>query len=314
MNTTTSEGAGVLSAAADAAATSSRASSPAPPVSPQAHTYHLPDEPLATIQPSRARVSFNFRDLWTYRELLYILAWRDVKVRYKQTALGIVWVVVQPLLMTMIFTVVLGRLARVPSEGAPYPLFVYVGLAPWTFFSGAVSGGANSLVGNAQLITKVYFPRLIIPAASIAARLVDLLISLSLLFCLLLYYRVPPTWHLLMAPALILLMTLLAFAIGSLISALNVKYRDAGLILPVILQLWMFVSPVIYPSALVPERWRGLYALNPLVGIVENFRAAVLGQDFNWPALGVSALAAVASLVGSAYIFRRIESEFADLI
>jgi lipopolysaccharide transport system permease protein len=299
-------------------ATAPTASAPAKPTAqtppPQLSEHGLPDEPLVVIEPRRSWVSFNFRDLWTYRELLYFLAWRDVKIRYKQTALGVVWVVVQPLLMTVIFTVFLGRLARVPSEGAPYPIFVFVGLTPWTFFSSALSGAASSLVGNSQLLTKVYFPRLVIPAASVGARLVDLTVSLALLLALLLCYRVPLTWHLLMAPLVILLTTLLAFAIGSLISALNVKYRDAGLVLPVVIQLWMFTSPVIYPASLVPDQWRVVYSLNPVVGIVDNFRGAFLGRDFNWPALGVTALAALSLLFCSAYIFRRIESEFADLI
>jgi lipopolysaccharide transport system permease protein len=274
----------------------------------------LPDEPLVVIEPSKSWVAINFRDLWAYRELFYFLIWRDLKVRYKQTVLGVIWVVIQPLLTTFIFTIFLGMLVRVPSEGVPYPLLVYTGLLPWTFFSSAISTSANSLVGNAHLITKVYFPRMIIPGAAIGARLLDFAIALAMLAVLMIYYRVPPTGNLLMLPVLIALITLLSWGFGMWTSALNVKYRDIGVMLPVFTQLWMFVSPVAYPVTLVPEGWRWLYFLNPLAGIIEGFRAAILGLAFNWGALGFSTIITFVLLVYSAYAFRRMEKSFADII
>ena len=274
----------------------------------------LPEEPLVVIKPTSSWVAVNLRDLWAYRELLYFLAWRDLKVRYKQTVIGLLWVVLQPLLLTLVFTIFLGRLARVPSDGIPYPLFVYVGLLPWTFFSNAVSNSGTSLVGNAHLITKVYFPRLIVPSAAILARLVDFLIAFVILVALMLFYRISPTLNLLLLPVMALLTAVLALGLGLLIAALNVKYRDVGIVLPVVLQLWMFVSPILYPSTLVPGEWRGLYALNPLVGIVDGFRASIFGQPFNWRALAVTALVSLCLLVYSAYTFRRYEKGFADVI
>lgn len=273
----------------------------------------LPDEPLVVIEPSSGWVPVRFSDLWTYRELLYFLMWRDLKVRYKQAALGLAWVIMQPLFTALIFTVFLGMLARVPSDQIPYPLFVYAGLLPWTFFSNAVLNGSNSIVGNANLITKIYFPRAIIPAAAIGARLVDLGVAFVILIGLMLYYRVGVTWNTLMLLPLLLMVTLFSFGLGLMLSALNVKYRDVGLAVPVIIQLWMFVSPVVYPSSLVPARWQPLYALNPLVGILEGFRAALFGREFNWTALAISAVSTVALLVYAAYIFRRVEKSFADL-
>lgn len=254
------------------------------------------------------------RELWAYRELLYFLTWRDLKVRYKQTAVGVAWIVLQPLVMTLVFTVFLGKLARVPFEGPAYALFLYVGLVPWNFLSSAIGSSGNSLVGNTNLITKVYFPRMLVPASAVTARLVDLAIMLAILAGLLLYYRVPQSLNLLMLPALIVFTTLLILALGMLLSAINVKYRDVGLALPVVLQLWMFVSPVLYPAALVPMRWRQLYALNPLVGLVGGFRTSLLGGTFDWFALTISATMTMAMLILSTYVFRRVERGFADII
>jgi len=275
----------------------------------------LPDEPLVTIQPGKSWAALDLRELWAYRELLYFLMWRDVKVRYKQAALGLAWVVMQPLLTTLILTVFLGMLARVPSDDVPYMLFVFVGLLPWSFFSSAVTNGSNSLVGSAHLITKVYFPRAVIPAAAVGARFVDFAVSAVILAGLMVYYRVQPTAAALLAvPALLALTALLALACGMITSALNVKYRDVGVAMPVVVQLWMYVSPVLYPSKLVPEGWRWVYALNPLVGIIENFRAAVFGGPFDWRALSISAAYTAALLVCASYLFRRVEREFADVI
>lgn len=279
----------------------------------------LPENPIITIRKSSGFAALNLRELWAFRELLYFLAWRDVKVRYKQTLIGVAWVVMQPLLSTLIFTIFLGKLARVPSDGIPYPIFVYAGLLPWTLFSNAVTGSGNSLVGSANLITKVYFPRMIIPGASVGARLLDFAIAFIILIGLMLYYGVALTWELLLLPVLIVLVTLLALAVGTWASAMNVKYRDVVAVLPVLVQFLMFVSPVVYPSSIVYSAgigngWKLLYTLNPLVGIIDNFRAALLGRPFNWPALAVSAAFTLALLVYATYEFRRMERSFADVI
>jgi len=270
--------------------------------------------PWSTIERTNSWKIFDLSELWAYRELLFFLTWRDVRVRYKQAVLGMGWVVLQPLLMTLVFTIFLGVIVRVPSDGVPYPIFAYSGLLLWTFFSGAISGSGNSLVGNAHLITKVYFPRLLVPLASILARVVDLVVALVMLVGLMFYFRVGVSTGLLMAPVMIILLALLALGLGMWTSALNVKYRDVGLALPVFIQLWMFVSPVVYPLTLVPERWRLLYSLNPLVGIIEGFRAALFAKSFNWMALGISAIVTVALLLYAGYVFKRREKTFADII
>jgi lipopolysaccharide transport system permease protein len=278
-------------------------------------TADLPSEPVVTIRPDSVGGALDLRDLWRYRELLYFLTWRDIKVRYKQTALGIAWVLVQPVLMTAIFTLFLGGLARVPSEASiPYALFAYVGLLPWTFFSGAVLGSATSVVNSSQLITKVYFPRLAIPAAAVAARLVDFAVAFVVLIGLMIVYGVTPTWSIAALPLVIVLTLLLAIGVGTFVAALNVKYRDVGIIVPVVLQLGMFVSPVVYSTSLVPGRWRGVYALNPLVGVIDGFRAAILGRPFDWTTLTISAAVTVVVVVPSLYVFRRMETSFADTI
>jgi len=281
---------------------------------PDGASSRLPDEPLVVIESSKSLAALKLGDLWAYRELLYFLVWRDLKVRYKQTVFGVAWVVLQPLLMTIIFTIVLGRLAKVPSDNVAYPLFVYAGLTLWTFFSAAVSVTGNCLVGNAHLITKVYFPRLIIPIASIVARLVDLGVALIILVGLMIYYRAPITPHLLMVPVVILLLALLALAFGLWTSAVNVKYRDVGLALPVLIQLWMFVSPIVYSLYLVPPRWRLLYSFNPLVGILDGFRAALFGSRFDWPSLIISTAITLALLPYAAYSFQSREKTFADIV
>ena len=274
----------------------------------------VPTNPLVVIEQSNPWVAIDLRELWFYRELLYFLVWRDLKVRYKQTLLGIAWVVFQPLLMTVIFTIFLGILARVPSDNVPYPLFVYAGTMLWTFFSGAVSTTGNSLVGNAHLITKAYFPRVMIPIASIAARLVDLVVAFVILIGMMLYFHVSPTPRILVSPLLILLLALLALGFGMWTSAVNVKYRDVGIALPVLIQLWMFVSPVVYPLSLVPPRWRMVYSLNPLVGIIDAFRAVLFGSALNWSSLLVSIGFTVVLLAYATYAFQSREKTFADII
>ena len=274
----------------------------------------LPIKPLIVIEPSKSWVPLNLRELWAYRELLYFLTWRDLKVRYKQTVIGVIWVVMQPLLTTIIFTIFLGKLARVPSDGIPYPIFVYAGLLPWTFFAASVSNSSNSLVGSAHLITKVFFPRIILPTAAIGARLVDFAISFFIFGGMLAYYRLAVTRHILMLVLLVPLITLLALGLGMLVSALNVKYRDIGMALPVLIQFWMFASPIVYPSSLVPAQWQRVYSLNPIAGIVEGFRSSLLGKEFDWFAIGFSSLLTFVLLIYSAYAFRRREKEFADIV
>lgn len=275
----------------------------------------LPDKPLVSIRPDQLRFAFNVRELWVYRELLVFLVWRDIKVRYKQTLLGAAWAILQPLLTTLVFTLFFGVLAGVGSDGVPYPVFAYAGLLPWTFFANSVTQSSNSLVGNANLITKVYFPRIIIPSAAVGAGLVDFAIAFVVLVGLMIYYRVSVTWGALMLPVLALHLTLFSIAIGMWLSALNVKYRDIRFVLPFLIQLWMFVSPVIYPASMIPERWRWLMLLNPLTGIVENFRAALFVQkQFEWVSLGISMASTVLMLLYSIYSFRRMEKHFADVI
>jgi len=277
-------------------------------------SYDLPDKPVVTIEAARSWVPLNLRDLWAYRELLYFLIWRDIKVRYKQTVLGAAWAVIQPLVTMLIFTYFFGKLARVPTDGAPYPIFFYTGLLLWTFFSNGVTGGGNSLIGNSNLITKVYFPRLIIPSAAVGAGLLDFAIAAVLLVGMLVYYGFSVTWAYLMILPLIVLTTVFALGVGIWVSALNVKYRDVRYALPFLIQLWFFVSPIIYPSSLVPEEQRWLLALNPITGIVESFRASLFGRQPPWAALAYSGGVALVMLVYSSYIFRRMERSFAEFI
>ncbi|MCI0559447.1 MAG: ABC transporter permease, partial [Nitrososphaera sp.] len=245
----------------------------------------LPEHPLITICPSPKWAALNLHDLWEYRELLYFLTWRDIKVRYKQTILGAAWAIIQPLSTMLIFTLFFGKLAGIPSEGIPYSIFAYAGLLPWTFFANAVTNSGNSLIGSANLISKVYFPRMIIPGAAVGAGLVDFAIAFTILIGLMIYYGVGVSWSLVMLPPLVLLTTLLAMGVGMWMSALNVKYRDIRYALPFMIQLWMFATPIIYPSTLVPEGWRWLLALNPLTGIIEGYRDALFGREFDWVSL-----------------------------
>jgi lipopolysaccharide transport system permease protein len=276
--------------------------------------HALPDEPIVRIRPSRSWVALNLRDVWGYRELLYLLTWRDVQVRYKQTVMGVAWAVIQPLASMLIFNLFFGRLAKLPSDGIPYPLFAFAGLLPWTFFSNAVTNSGNSLVGSAHLITKVYFPRMIIPAATVGAGLVDLAIAFVLLAGLMAYYGVAVGWGLLMLPVVVALTVVLALGVGLWTSALNVKYRDVRYALPFLTQLWMFASPVIYPASLVPDRWRPVMALNPMTGVIEGYRSSLFGLPFDWPTLGISAAVTLALFTFAAYSFRRMERAFADVV
>ncbi len=273
-----------------------------------------PDQPVVVIEPGRYWVALDLRGLWAYRELLYFLTWRDVKVRYKQTLLGATWAIIQPLFTMIIFSLLFGRLAGIKSDDIPYPMFAYAGLLPWTFFSNAVTASGNSLVGSSTLITKIYFPRIIIPAAAVAAGLVDLVLAFLVLIPLMFYYGVSVTPQLVFLPLLVLVITFLALAIGMWMSALNVKYRDIRYALPFVIQLWMFVSPIIYPASMLGGKLKIVLAINPLTGIIENFRASLLGRPMKWSSLAISAAITFVLFVYSAYSFRRMEKTFADLV
>jgi lipopolysaccharide transport system permease protein len=275
---------------------------------------NLPEKPLVSIRAGGEFAAVDLKLLWAYRELLYFLTWRDVKVRYKQTVLGAVWAIIQPLFTVITFSIFFGRLAQLPSDGIPYPLFAFAAVLPWTFFSNAVTSSGASLVGNANLITKVYFPRMIIPASAVAGGLIDLMIAFGVLIVMMIYYGVGATWNLLMAPALVVLVALLAVAVGMWTSALNVKYRDVRHALPFAVQLLMFVTPIIYPISLAPARWRWVFLLNPLAGIIEGYRSAFIGRPFDWPALAISAALTFALLLYAAYYFHRVERTFADTV
>jgi len=277
-------------------------------------TLQLPDEPLVVIQPSSQWNLLNLKDIWAYRELLFFLTWRDVKVRYKQTLLGAAWAILQPLFMMIIFTIFFGRLAGVGTGGIPYPIFALAGLVPWTFFANTISASGNSLVGSAHLITKVYFPRLIVPAAAMMAGLVDFVLSFLLLVVLMIYYRVPVTSQVIFLPALVLLTALFGLGVGTWMSALNVKYRDVRFALPFIIQLWLFVSSVILPSSAISGKLRWVLLLNPMSGIIEGYRAALFGTPFDWPALGIATVLTIATLFYSVYSFGKAERSFADII
>ena len=274
----------------------------------------LPAEPLVVIQPTKRWSILSFKDIWAYRELLFFLTWRDVKVRYKQTALGAAWAILQPLFMMIIFTIFFGRLAGVASAGIPYPLFALAGLVPWTFFSNAITASGNSLVGSANLITKVYFPRLIVPAAAMLAGLVDFLLAFMMLVLLMIYYRVALTIQILFLPVLVLLTALFSLGVGTWMSALNVKYRDVRFALPFLIQLWLFVSSVIVPSTSLPQKWRWLLRLNPMSGIIEGYRSALFGLPFDWPAIGIASALTIVVLLYAIYAFGRVERSFADII
>ena len=266
------------------------------------------------IRPSRGWVALNLRDLWQYRELLYFLTWRDIKVRYKQTVLGAAWAVLQPFLTMVVFSVFFGGLAKVPSEGIPYPIFSFCALLPWSYFSGALDRAGNSLVGSSHLITKVYFPRLAIPISAVAAGLVDFGIALVVLLGMTVYYDIAPTTAVFTLPFFLILAVATALAVGLWLSALNVQYRDVRYTIPFLTQFWLFATPIAYPSSLVPEQWRAWYGLNPMAGVVEGFRWALLGKEPPGPMLAVSIVVVVLLLVGGLYYFRRMEKSFADVV
>ncbi|MEI9939945.1 MAG: ABC transporter permease [Pseudomonadota bacterium] len=270
--------------------------------------------PLTTIRAQQSWVSLDFRTLWEFRDLFYFLASRDIKVRYKQTVLGAGWAVIQPLFSTLVFWLFFGKLAKMPSDGIPYPVYTYAAMTLWTFLVNAVNNGGNSLVGNANLITKVYFPRVIMPAAAVGAGLVDFAIAFAIQLGLNVYYGIAFTLAILMVPVIVLLTTVLAAAVGLWMSALNVKYRDVRFALPFFVQLWMFATPVIYPASIVPERYRWLLSLNPMTGLVDGFRSALFNRPFDWAAIGISTAITFALLIYATFSFRKMEMRFADVI
>jgi len=267
------------------------------------------------IRPSHGWVSLNLQDLWEYWELLYFLVWRDVKVRYKQTVLGAAWAILQPFLTMVVFSVFFGRLAKVPSDGIPYPVFAYAALLPWQLFAHALTESGNSLVANQQLITKVYFPRLVIPISAVLAGLVDFAVAFVVLLGMMFYYGIVPTAATLTLPLFLLLAIVTALAVGLWLSALNVQYRDVRYTIPFLTQFWLFATPIAYSSSLVPEQWRALYGLNPMAGVVEGFRWALFGKTGGvGPMIIVSALMVGVLLLGGLVYFRRMEKTFADVV
>lgn len=273
------------------------------------------DVPVLRIEPSKGWVSLQLRELWEYRELLYFFTWRDIKVRYKQTALGAAWAIIQPLLTMVVFSLFFGRLAKVPSDGIPYPIFSYAALVPWVFFANGLTQASNSLVGSANLIRKVYFPRLMMPISSVVSGIVDFVLAFAVLLGMMLYYGVIPTLNVLWLPLFVLLALVTSLAAGIWLSGINVQFRDVRYVVPFLTQLWLFATPIAYPSSLLPEPWRTLYALNPMVGVVEGFRWALLGTAQRPGAMIiVSTLMAVAFLVAGTFYFRRMEKTFADIV
>jgi lipopolysaccharide transport system permease protein len=280
-----------------------------------AHAAARPDDLVVQLRPSHGWIALRLGDLWAYRELLWFLVWRDVKVRYKQTMLGAGWAVIQPFFTMVVFSLFFGRLAQMPSDGVPYPIFAYTALVPWTFFANGLAQSANSLVGSANLIRKVYFPRLVIPIAAVLAEGVDFCLACVVLVGMMLYFGLVPTTNIIWLPAFVVLLIMTSLGVGLWLSALNVQYRDVRYVVPFITQFWMFSTPVAYPSSLLEEPWRTVYGINPMVGVVEGFRWALLGSTTApGPMLAVSVAASSALLVSGAMYFRRMERRFADVV
>ncbi len=284
-----------------------------PGPSPSGHNE--PPVPTVVITPAKGWIRLGLADVWAYRELLYFLTWRDIKVRYKQTALGAAWAVLQPFMTMVVFSLFFGRLAGIPSEGVPYPVFAYAALVPWTFFANGVTLSSQSMVGNSNLITKVYFPRLIVPVAAVVSGLVDFGIAMVVLLGMMAFYGIVPTWQVVTLPIFLLLALVTSLGVGLWLSALNVRYRDIRYVVPFLMQFWLFATPIAYPSTLLNEPWRTIYGLNPMVGVVEGFRWALLDTR-TAPGLTtlLSAFAALGLLISGAFYFRRMEKTFADVV
>lgn len=271
-------------------------------------------KPFAVRKPSKG-LSLNLKELYEYHELIYFLVWRDLKVRYKQTALGVAWVILQPLMTMVVFTIFFGNLAKVPSNGLPYPIFTFTALIPWQLFANALTNSSNSLVNNTDLITKVYFPRLIVPLSSIMAGIVDFFIAFLILIAMLIYYGITPTTTIFAVPFFILLTIATSTAVSLWLSALNVEYRDVRYTIPFLTQFWLFLTPIAYPSSLVPEKWRMIYGLNPMAGVVEGFRWALLGtSSVSWTIISASTVIVILLLISGLMYFKRMERTFADVV
>jgi lipopolysaccharide transport system permease protein len=272
-------------------------------------------QPTVVVEPRRGLFNLDLGAVWQYRELLYFLVWREVKVRYKQTAIGAAWAIIQPLLTMLIFTIVFSRFARIPSDGIPYPIFAYTALLPWTYFSQAISRSGSSLVGDSNLIKKVYFPRLIIPLSAVTVPLVDFMLSLLVLLGMLIWYGITPSLKLLALPLFLLLALVTALGTGFFLSTLNVRYRDVGHTIPFLVQIWMYLSPIAYPLSLVPQKWRFIYSLNPIVGVVEGFRWAIIGHKSpDSLAIVISIIVVIVILFGGLVFFKKMENTFADIV
>jgi len=273
-------------------------------------------EPSITIiKPSHGWISLRLQELWEYRELLFFLAWRDISVRYKQTVLGAAWAIIQPFFTMLVFSLFFGRLGKIPSDGLPYPIFAYAALLPWQYFATALTNSSDSLVGSANLLSKVYFPRLVIPTASVLPAVIDFALAFIVLLGMMFFYGIAPTWNVIWLPLFLLLALITALGVGLWLSAMNVQYRDIRYTIPFLTQFWMFASPVAYPSSIVPESWRLLYGLNPMVGVIEGFRWALLGTDTSFgPMTVVSLVTALVLLASGAFYFRRVEKTFADVV
>ncbi|MEM7586228.1 MAG: ABC transporter permease [Acidobacteriota bacterium] len=275
----------------------------------------LGELPVTRIQPTTGLASLQLGELWEYRELLFFLTWRDIKVRYKQTALGAAWAILQPLLTMLVFTIFFGRLAKIPSDDVPYPIFAYTALLPWQLFAYSMSQAGNSMVASQQLIKKIYFPRLVIPISAVLGGLVDFFLAFLVLIAMMVYYQVVPTQGILMLPFFVVLALATALAVGLWLSALSVKFRDVRYTLPFLTQFWLFITPIAYPTSLIAEEWRLLYGLNPMAGVVEGFRWALLGTSGSvGPMILVSALAVFVLLIGGLAYFRSLERTFADIV
>lgn len=267
------------------------------------------------IEPKKGWLSLDLAELWRYRDLLSLLIWRDFSSRYRQSILGVGWAVVRPVLSVLVFTVIFGRIAKLPSDGIPYPLFSFAAMMPWLYFSNALTQATNSVVLSAPLLTKVYFPRLTLPLASIAVGLVDLAIQFVLLLGMMLWYGVAPNWNIAWMPLFLLECVVVSLALGLWLTALNVKYRDITHLVPFVVQIWMYLSPIVYSSSLVPAKWRAVYSLNPMVGVIDGFRWSMLGQSApDWKMLAISFSAVLVLLFSGLYYFRRVEQTFADII
>jgi lipopolysaccharide transport system permease protein len=273
------------------------------------------DTPVIRVEPSKGWVSLKLKELWEYRELLYFLTWRDIKVRYKQTVLGVAWAIIQPFFTMIVFSLFFGRLAKIPSDGIPYPIFSYAALVPWTFFANGVSQASNSLVDSSNLIKKIYFPRLAMPIATVLSGVIDFILAFIMLIGMMLYFGIVPTINVFWLPFFLLLALITSLGVSLWLSAMNVQFRDVRYIIPFLTQLWLFATPIAYPSSLLSEPWRTLYGINPMVGVVEGFRWALLSTEITpGPIIVVSSLVALTLMLSGAFYFRRLEKIFADVV